>query len=101
MVDYWLLFFTIETSMNIAVHILVDKVYQSEKKQRISPNKMNVISSEYSFNKSKILIIFLPIIFQQTWIENTIKIKAISGDMYSSADEKTPKKVYQLLLNFF
>ena len=88
MVDYWLLFFMIETSLNIAVHILVDKVYQKEKKQRASPNKLNVNSSEYLFNTSKILIIFL-----QTWIENTIKIKAISGDMYSLADEKTPTKV--------
>ena len=42
MVDYWLLFFMIETSLNIAVHILVDKVYQKEKKQRGSPNKINV-----------------------------------------------------------
>lgn len=91
MVDYWLLFFMIETSLNIAVHILVDKVYQKEKKHRGSPNKINVNNSEYSFNTSKILIIFL-----QTWIENTIKIKAISGDMYSLADEKTPTKVYQL-----
>ena len=31
-IDYWLLFFLMSTSLNIAVHILVDRFYQNEQK---------------------------------------------------------------------
>jgi hypothetical protein len=33
-IDFWLLFFLLSTSGNIAVHILVDRYYQSEQKKR-------------------------------------------------------------------
>ena len=31
MIDFWLLFFLLTTSLNIAMHIIIDRVYQREK----------------------------------------------------------------------
>ena len=41
-IDFWLLFFLLSTSLNIAVHILVDRFYQKELKEKKSKNVVQV-----------------------------------------------------------
>ena len=42
-IDYWLLFFLMSTSLNIAVHILVDKYYQAEQKSKALSSAVTVL----------------------------------------------------------
>ena len=41
-IDFWLLFFLLSTSLNIAVHILVDRFYQKELKEKNAKNVVQV-----------------------------------------------------------
>ena len=41
-IDFWLLFFLLSTSLNIAVHILVDRFYQKELKEKNARNAVQV-----------------------------------------------------------
>ena len=46
-IDYWLLFFLMSTSLNIAVHILVDRFYQNEQKAEKMASTVRVMNSLY------------------------------------------------------
>ena len=41
-IDYWLLFFLLSTSLNIAVHVLIDKYYQKEQMMKKKGSIANV-----------------------------------------------------------
>jgi uncharacterized metal-binding protein len=41
-IDFWLLFFLLSTSVNIAVHILVDWIYQADQNKQKSSEIVKV-----------------------------------------------------------
>ena len=64
-IDFWLLFFLLSTSLNIAVHILVDRFYQKELKEKKSKNVVQVslfprLFLKLNFWTKNIILIFFP-----------------------------------------
>ena len=49
-IDFWLLFFLLSTSLNIAVHILVDRFYQKELKEKNAKNVVQKWSNKVNPN---------------------------------------------------
>ena len=75
-IDYWLLFFLLSTSGNIAVHVLVDKYFQAEERTKSSQSIANVWKLHFWFILTNQQPIYSSLFFIFTEVEESSSIQS-------------------------